>query len=887
MTTRIYELKRIPDLTLGKYTVQGKDTVQTVFEKHHVFLRQLHRAALLSGETIHWIYEYDPKESKGKRLKIFLKFDGEHSNGYADSLVRNSPLSPYYDIVRVVPLMNLKEYRDYLEKIGDEAELARPVSEQTVSFDGDKSYEYMAVLQKREKFAGADRRNPNAYYSVSRWRMNENARLFTMLTMMKTMNQPCVYCVDVKPTDLSTELERPYVLGNVIAALRELSGERTARKEADYADYTLRRYEELIEDVSANPHFFANIRVYANHPEYAAMLLDAAAAEALDEGAHDIHVEKGYFTGTEVTEGNVCPFCNEKAPKELEFWSTLFLQKELLPFVTFPILYAGERIELPKETAPSMDASGLFLGLDSDGKEVCLPMEKLQGHAFIAGGLGSGKTNTMLQLAVQMSGKRVPFLLLAGEGKEYRTLVKAGGIEGVTVFSTAPGTIFPLHINPFEFPAQMTVAEHIHELLSVFGAVFGASEEELFHFGSAMEKVYADKGWLPYTINTGGLEYPTLEEWYHALSGQGETFVGSLLARESGDLFNVPYSTLKPEEWLERTILLELTVLGDTASDFLLLFLVTMLREVLQFNVPEKTKMIRHAVFLDDIQNYTVMPQVGTGLAELRALKETVIFAKQLPAETNQEIVRNTSVKLAHRVDLADDRKMLGEMMAADPAELERLAAFGAGETLAIYEGLLKPFEFRVQNLAGDDGITDDELCTILSEQDNSFYQRDMEKSFEIVCHKMDLSWESIQEAAVAFEERLDEVVALGGQIDESQKRLADVDWSKVDKTKRDEIMRIKNDTLESQEERILSFREEYDMLCDRMEETIFFLYSYKQQNRFFEKPLQDFMIRKFLQYRNFAHSIKMKCGFERSREQEERRSKLLRQWDEIDFSDT
>ena len=152
MNTRFYEITRIPDLTLSKYSALDENGVDGVIKKQLVFLRQIYREALLANETIRWIYEYNPAAKKGKRLRIFLKFDSDSLSNYADIFVKNSPLAPYFDIV---------------------TSSSEELTETT--------FEYMAVLIKREKISRADRSENGYFYSVNKWKMNEDARLFKIL----------------------------------------------------------------------------------------------------------------------------------------------------------------------------------------------------------------------------------------------------------------------------------------------------------------------------------------------------------------------------------------------------------------------------------------------------------------------------------------------------------------------------------------------------------------------------------------------------------------------------------------------------------------------------------------------------------------------------------
>ena len=649
MESILYQIKRIPDLTLSKYSALDESGVDGVLKKHLVFLRQIHRQALDSNEVAHWIYEYNPQEEKGNRLKIYLKFDSDKVNKYADNLIKNSPLALYFDIIRVVPAAQSLPYLQWLGKVDSsykwvneqendpekEKKRQRKLQKerQRLSLKMNDSIEYgcMASLIKREKFSKADKEENGYFYSVNEWKMNEDARLYGMLTMMQKMNAPCVYCVDFKPVDYTNIIEDSRMLGSAMAALRrmltlrvEKNNTGTSFQRDESADYTLNRYKDLIKELAANPHFQVNVRVYAQDSIYAGMLLDAAASEALDEGTHDVIHQRGAFKCADIIDAKLYDFCNQKAPQELRFWPTLFTLKELLSFVTLPTLYSGESIEMPKETAPDHNAGGLFIGKDSDDYKVYIPLKNLPKHAFLAGVPGSGKTNSMLHIATTLYSEfKIPFLILEPAKQEYRALVNRPEMKGITVFSPSSGTKFLLHINPFEFPKKMALAEHISNLKNVFDGAFSMDPPMPFLLDRAIERVYRNKGWLPYMLNTGDFPYPTMGELYTTLEKileetdyEGEVKgnlksvlqvrIGSLLSREMGDVFDVPESTIAPDDWLKRPAVIELEAMGSGPANFLTLMLSTLIRESLKMNPqPKEAKENgpRHVIFFEEAHN--------------------------------------------------------------------------------------------------------------------------------------------------------------------------------------------------------------------------------------------------------------------------------------------
>lgn len=958
MESILYQIKRIPDLTLSKYSALDESGVDGVLKKHLAFLRQIHRQAIDANETVHWIYEYNPAEKKGNRLKIYLKFDSDKVNKYADNLIKNSPLAPYFDIVRVVPVAQVLPYMQWLGKVDSGYEWVNKAEsdpkkekerqkklkaeqEKLALQMNDIEYGCMSTLIKREKFSKADKEENGYFYSVNEWKMNEDARLYGMLTMMQKMNAPCVYCVDFKPVDYTNLIEDPRMLGSAMAALRrmltlrvEKNNSGTSFQRDESADYTLNRYKDLIKELAANPHFQVNVRVYAQDSIYAGMLLDAAASEALDEGTHDVIHQRGAFKYNDIIEAKVYDFCNQKAPQELRFWPTLFTLKELLPFVTLPTLYSGESIEMPKETAPDHDDNGLFLGKDSDGYKVYIPLKNLPKHAFLAGVPGSGKTNSMLHLATTLySNFGIPFLILEPAKQEYRALVNKPEMKGITVFSPSSGTKFLLHINPFQFPKKMALAEHIGNLKNVFDGAFSMDPPMPFLLDRAIERVYRNKGWLPYMLNNGDLPYPTMGELYTTLEKildetdyEGEVKgnlksvlqvrIGSLLSREMGDVFDVPESTIAPDDWLKRPAVIELEAMGSGPANFLTLMLSTLIRESLKMNPqPKEAKENgpRHVIFFEEAHNLIgpkAQKEGGEGadpkiaatafivkmLAEVRNLNEAIIIADQLPTAMAPEVIKNTSLKLGHRMTSQDDRQLLGGTMSADDVQLERMATFSQGKTLCIYEGLLKPFELqmaqwsrvkekdetgREREVVRDelyDSPKDDELYDILCYQGSPFIS-DMEQSYIITTKKMSDKWEEVKNRSKDYIDDLYTIIELSGEIEESKQRLEKYNWAKVSPEKRKAVFDRAEEEARKQRDRIETAKRAFNNICDQMEEVIFSLASYKKQNRYFADKVNAFSYNLMLEYRAFSIEVKEMCGFERTEEQRQRRIDILAQW--------
>lgn len=213
--------------------------------------------------------------------------------------------------------------------------------------------------------------------------------------------------------------------------------------------------------------------------------------------------------------------------------------------------------------------------------------------------------------------------------------------------------------------------------------------------------------------------------------------LGGLMERDAGELFNVHLSTLKPEEWLSTSAIVELEVLGEQAKNFFVLLVCHYILETLRANPTGGTDKngkpmpVRHVVFIEEAHNIiapstqqlggdAVNPKISATayivkmLAEVRALREAIVIADQLPTALASEVTKNTGFKLVHRLTAQDDREQIGTAISASPLQLERMASFTSGRAFIYHERTMKPFEMQVAEwLAPDidfDYSNDDQL---------------------------------------------------------------------------------------------------------------------------------------------------------------------------------
>lgn len=761
MSELCYKIKYIPDLTLGKYNYLSENGVDGVLKLHNSFLWQWHEKSRLCDLSIHLIYVYKSDCKQGEKIKCFFVAKGKSKDlDNVNMLLNGSYLSEYFHF-------------ELVYERNDDGEIFNKSIDENDFLDAKKvldesHYNCCCMLTKEEVFfTGSDSK---LYYNVPKWKVNDSGRLYEMFRMMESLNEECVFRVDLKAVKKNRSLRKTLTSGP-IPSLHAL--QTNMRGERDYgADTVLHSYDELMKELDSCPHFQANVFTFSNGKENGALIMSAAVSEAINEG--DYHISRfvnsfnarTFLDGEELTlidSDDTTTYtldCDAKGvriisteldnsnSKALRYLNTLFTLDEISPLFRFPCLYDGETINLRKETvAPHISKDdSLFLGYDENGYEINFPLKLLPKHAFVSGVPGSGKTNTMHHLTHSLWAKhQIPFLVLEPAKKEYRALCNLEEMKDLRLFSPGSNMVFPLHINPFEFAKGLSVAEHIRSLCEVFEGAFPLDNPMPFLLDTAIEGVYRDNGWRPEDVyeNEEQLKkkpFPTMSMLYKRLEeelaqttyssevrGNLESAlkvrIGSLLRREMGDVFDVAKSSLSPEEWLENPCVVELESMGNGPANFLTLMLCTLIRECLKvnpiFECDDARRFARHVIFIEEAHNL-IGPdseaKTGEGanaktaatafivkmLAEVRALKESVFIADQLPTAMAQEVIKNTGLKIALRLTAMDDRQLLCNSMSANSSQIEDMGNFEVGEALLSYEKLQRPFKMRINEWCGN-----------------------------------------------------------------------------------------------------------------------------------------------------------------------------------------
>jgi DNA helicase HerA-like ATPase len=444
----------------------------------------------------------------------------------------------------------------------------------------------------------------------------------------------------------------------------------------------------------------------------------------------------------------------------------------------------------------SLDPRKKFI--DFGGYEVTRPesiiqidLEQLNKHAFICGVPGSGKTTTAFNLLTQLWCRDIPFLVFEPAKTEYRSLLNiqpnarrfnATQLEQLhtltqqlRVYTLGNDLISPFRFNPFEVSDGVPFYEHISNLEASFRGALPLSGPLPALLSEALEEIYYDCSWTGTEQGTPThLQIPTMRDLYEKITALFDTKdyagevksnlktalevrIGSLLRRGVGAMLDTQRSSPTIADLLKYPTIIELDYLNQDQANLMTFLLLTKIREYIKRQRTEGGGIPEHVILLEEAHNLVgrnlgANPEdantkqeaanyVTRMLAEMRALREAIIIADQLPTGVAAEVVKNTNVKIAHRLVSADDRKEIGQAMLLDGSQMEEIARLNTGESFLYMEGWYRPRMVKIplensakEKLGVQSSITQTKIVELIQPQ--PWYRQARETLFESALHE-------------------------------------------------------------------------------------------------------------------------------------------------------
>lgn len=352
---------------------------------------------------------------------------------------------------------------------------------------------------------------------------------------------------------------------------------------------------------------------------------------------------------------------------------------------------------------------------------VDLDVDSLTAHCFITGSTGSGKSNTVYTLLEKLGSLNtpIPFLVIEPAKGEYRK--HFGILPGIKVFCTNSAHGQLLKINPFRFPEEVHILEHLDRLVEIFNACWEMYAAMPAILKDAIERAYIAKGWdllnsiymkkgepsfptfadllveLPKVIKQSSYSSDTQGDYTGALVTRVNSLTNGIYGQIFCDDFDIPDSDL-----FDSNTIVDLSRVGSIETKSLIMgMLVLRLTEYRMSSPIPMNSGLRHVTVLEEAHNLlkNTTGQRGTAgnqvvaksvemivnsIAEMRTYGEGFFIVDQSPTSVDIAAVKNTNTKIIMRLPEKDDCELVGRSVSLKEGQREELSRLKVGKAVVM-----------------------------------------------------------------------------------------------------------------------------------------------------------------------------------------------------------
>jgi len=340
---------------------------------------------------------------------------------------------------------------------------------------------------------------------------------------------------------------------------------------------------------------------------------------------------------------------------------------------------------------------GSYLGTDV---AAAVSLDDLEGHAFVTGTTGSGKSTTLHRLLAELWNRHgVPFLVLDPVKDDYSAAASyfKGGIQLLRGAD--------IHLNLLEAWPNEDPRGHITQVASAFRGAFSMPSPTPYVVTQLFDKVaMLPAGGVGVTLFDVRDMVPQLIQSLGYAPEQESNIRAALMTR-----FNLLLAPTRAHRfsWTDSSMIQQIfkrptvVTLGDLTDDEERSFVVLLLALAVWARARSRgnPRAVDHVLVLEEahrilpeIDERNVDPEIGSAkqvsasmlsamMAEVRGYGEQIVVVDQSPSRVSADVSRNTNLKIAHRIVHPEDQIQVAGMLglpkesAALLGELERGAA--------------------------------------------------------------------------------------------------------------------------------------------------------------------------------------------------------------------
>ena len=408
-------------------------------------------------------------------------------------------------------------------------------------------------------------------------------------------------------------------------------------------------------------------------------------------------------------------------------------KKSISGVTVVPMAPFGRNIQVSKInniTLGNLYHMGHDEGSELYPQKVDIDIESLSMHTFITGSTGAGKSTVIYSILDKLmktpvkgnEKNNIKFMVIEPVKGEYKE--RFGYYKNVKVYGTNSKKTPLLRINPFSFPEDVHILEHIERLIEIFNVCWPMYAAMPAVLKDSIERSYIASGWkldiseCKYHSQSGKPLYPNfidvlnqinivMNESQYSSDSKGD-YKGALSTRLkslTNGLYGQIFTSdeISSKELFDENVIIDLSRTGSSETKSLIMGLLIMkMQEYRMSEASLGNQHLKHITVLEEAHNILKKTSIeqtnensnvlgksvemlANSIAEMRTYGEGFIIADQAPGLMDMSVIRNTNTKIILRLPDLSDRELVGRAAGLNDEqilELSRLKTFVA----AIYQ---------------------------------------------------------------------------------------------------------------------------------------------------------------------------------------------------------
>lgn len=352
-------------------------------------------------------------------------------------------------------------------------------------------------------------------------------------------------------------------------------------------------------------------------------------------------------------------------------------------------------------------------------QKVDIDIESLSMHTFITGSTGTGKSTVIYSILDQLmttpvlgeQNTKIKFMVIEPAKGEYKD--RFGYYTDVKVYGTNYKKTPLLRINPFSFPEDVHVLEHIERLIEIFNVCWPMYAAMPAVLKDSVERAYIASGWnldtsecrycdsackplypnfadvlkqIHVVMNESSYSSDSRSDYKGALSTRLKSLTNGLY----GQIFTG--DEIPAKDLFDENVVVDLSRVSSGETKALIMGLLIMkLQEYRMSNANFGNQPLRHVTVVEEAHNILKktsteqssessnvlgksVEMLANSIAEMRTYGEGFIIADQAPGLMDMSVIRNTNTKIILRLPDLSDRELVGCAAGLNDEQIQELS---------------------------------------------------------------------------------------------------------------------------------------------------------------------------------------------------------------------